>query len=477
MPQLSKKSKIITAVVGGALTLALIAGGVFIVNANHYEDRFLPNTYIQEVDVSGMELPEAIDAVSNHFAVSTVTIQEDGRDDISITSEEIGMSPVQGEIDDILAKQDKWNWLAATFGGKDEHAIGVKYDVEKLGEIVDSFGFDADETRVDATDSSIAYDEEAGEFRATESKAGTQVDVSALTSEVSQLIANGGGIIDISEFYVQPQYTEQSEEVLVAEEAANKVIGKTIKYNIDGIDDAETLTKEQIVSFVKLGDDMTLSVDENAVAAWLREMGEKYDTVGKPKTYTTVYGKEVELPGGTYGWITDEAGMLPIVKENILSNAIQIDQDFVYQQEAAAPAGNGEWGDTYIDVDITDQMVRIVQEGELTHEFVCITGKPDGKHDSTQGEHQVVRMEKDFVMTGELNSAGVPEYRTPCDFFVAWASNGCAFHDAIWQPWERWNKLMYRQGWGSHGCANMRPADAATLYEIAYMGMPVLVHE
>lgn len=474
MPQLSKKSKIITAVVGGAITLALIAGGVFIVNANHYEDRFLPNTYIQEVDVSCMELPEAIDAVSNHFAVSTVTIQEDGRDDTFITSEEIGMSPVQGEIDDILAKQDKWDWLAATFGGKDEHAIGVKYDVEKLGEIVAGLGFDADETRVAATDSSIAYDEETEQFAPTESAVGTQVDVAGLESTISQIIADGGGVVDISEFYVQPQYTEESEEIVEAASAANKVINKTIKYNIDGIDDAETLTKEQIVSFVTLGDDMTLSVDEDAVAAWLREMGEKYDTVGKEIHYTTVYGKEAVLPTGSWGWITDETAMLPVVVENILSDDENIDQDFVYQQECDVPKGVEGFGDKYVDIDLTDQRVRLIENGQVVHDLVTVTGSNDGRHNTPEGAWYIDFKAAPYLMIGaDENLDGRPDYRTETECFANFIS-GCALHEmssrGVWSP------TAWLHGGGSHGCANLKRDDAWTAYNFVEIGTPVLVH-
>ena len=477
MRNMSKGKKIAFGIIGGVLVAACIFGGAYIINANHYEDHFLPHTIVQSVDVSGMTVTEAQSSIAEGFKESETILSESGQEDIVIAGDEISLRPAGDELSEIMRRQDKWSWPAKALGAPQEYAIGIMYDNEKLTGIVSKLDCIDTETRQAPENATIKYDEASQGFVTVPAKRGNLVDTEKLYPAISQSISNGGGTIQLEEFYTDPQYDENSDEIVEAASRANAVIGKTIKYNIDGIDDAETLSKEQIVSFVTLGEDMALAANEENIKAWLRDMGEKYDTVGKEKTYTTAYGKEVTLSGGTYGWITDEAAMLPIVCENVLSDEDEIDQDFVYQQEAAGPAGSGEWGDTYIDIDITDQKVRVVQNGEITHDFVCITGKPDGKHDSTEGEHQVVRIEKDFIMTGELNANGVPEYRTPCDYFIAWASDGCAMHDANWQAWGAWNSNRYKTGYGSHGCANMRPTDAAVIYDIAYMGMPVLVHK
>ena len=473
----TSKKKMPLIIACAIVAVVVAVAGIYIVIAQSYEGKFLPNTYVQSADVSGMTWQEATEAVSEQFQKSETIIVENGQEDIVITGESLELHPVGGEMEKLVQEQNKWDWLSYQFDGRHDLSVGVQYDEQVLMDAVSELDCVNAETRTLPQNASIVYDEEKGTFIAAEPVTGNLVDEGALLSAISQSIANGGGTVDVSELYVQPVHGVDSPEIVEAVNEANRVINKSITYNIDMIDNAETLTKDQIVSFVVLGDDGTLTVDEDAVAGWLREMGKKYDTAGQPKSYTTAYGKQVELAGGTYGWITDEAGMLPIVKENILSKENVVDQDFVYQQEAAGPAGSGEWGDTYIDIDITDQKVRVIQNGEITHDFVCITGKPDGKHDSTEGEHQIVRIEKDFVMTGELDANGVPEYRTPCDFFLAWCADGCAMHDAPWQSWDTWNKLKYKNGAGSHGCANMRPTDVAVIYDIAYMGMPVLVHK
>lgn len=473
----NKHKKIIIGAVIAVAVLIIAAIGTYAGIAQSYDGKFLPNTYVQSVDVSGMTWQEANEAVSEQFQTAKTVIVEDGQEDITITGEELSLHPVNGEMEELVQKQNKWDWLTRQFSAPEQLSIGIQYDEQIVMDAVSALDCVNAETRTAPQDATIEYDSDKGEFVAVEPVEGTLVDEGALLSEISKSISNGGGTVDVAELYVQPELTADSPEIAAAVAEANRVINKKITYNIDMIDDAETLTKEQIVGFVVMGDDGQLSVDEEAVAAWLREIGQEYDTAGKEKNYTTAYGKEVVLPGGSYGWITDEAAMLPVVVENILSNDDVIDQDFKYQQEAAGPAGSGEWGDTYIDIDITEQKVRVIQNGEITHDFVCITGKPDGKHDSTEGEQKVVRIEKDFVMTGELNAKGVPEYRTPCNYFVAWNGNGCAMHDASWQAWSSWNPSRYKTGAGSHGCANMRPQDAAVIYEVAYMGMPVLVHK
>lgn len=475
--KMSRVKKTIIGAVAGVVIVVGICVGVFVANANNYEDKFLPHTSIQSVDVSGMTAQEAYEVVSGEFSSADTVLKEEGRPDVTINGEDIDLSGNFSDIEEILASQDKWDWLSRSFADENNYSIGIQYDEQKVIDLVSSLDAVSGADRKDPVNASVEYNEESGQFEAVGSSYGNKVDEGGLYTEISKSISNGGGTIDLAQLYTAPQIGDDAPEIVEAIEVGNKAINKKISYNIDMIDNAETLTKEQLVSFVKMGEDLVLDTDDDAIAAWLREMGQKYDTAGQAKSYTTAYGKQVALAGGTYGWITDEAAMLPIVKENILSADDEIDQDFVYQQEAAGPAGSGEWGSTYLDIDITEQKVRVIQDGEITHDFVCITGKPDGKHDSTEGEHKVVRIEKDFVMTGALNANGVPEYRTPCDYFVAWHSNGCALHDAPWQSWNTWTPSRYKTGYGSHGCANMRPQDAAVIYDIAYMGMPVLVHK
>lgn len=464
-------------IIGIALTVLLVVlavVGAYIGIAQSYDGKFLPNTYVQSVDVAGMTWQEAEEAVSHQFRTSSTTIVEDGQEDVVLTGESLDLRPVTGEIEDLARTQDKWDWLSHQLGGPQELSVGIQYDDQMVMDAVSGLDCVNPENRIAPKDASIAYDESQGSFVAVPPVEGTIVDEGALLSAISQSISNGGGEVDVSSLYVVPALNVDSPEIVEAVDEANRVIGKKITYNIDMIDDAETLTREQLVSFVTLGDGGKLSVDEEAITAWLREMGEKYDTAGKPKAYATAYGKQVELAGGTYGWITDEAGMLPIVVDNILNADDIVDQDFVYQQEAAGPAGSGEWGDKYVDVDISEQKTRLIDNGQVINEFVCVTGNADGSHDTPVGVWSILEKAHDYKMTGaDENGDGKPDYVSYTDTWCRFTWQGHGLHQLYRGTWA---PTAYLNGNGSHGCVNLKNADADAVYAFVDYGTPVLVH-
>jgi len=64
-----------------------------------------------------------------------------------------------------------------------------------------------------------------------------------------------------------------------------------------------------------------------------------------------------------------------------------------------------------------------------------------------------------------------PDGSETCDihYVTYWGPGGYAFHEAWWMG-SRVNQGI------SHGCVNMRAADAAVVYDFAYVGMRVWVH-
>ena len=136
MRNMSKGKKIAFGIIGGVLVAACIFGGAYIINANHYEDHFLPHTIVQSVDVSGMTVTEAQSSIAEGFKESETILSESGQEDIVIAGDEISLRPAGDELSEIMRRQDKWSWPAKALGAPQEYAIGIMYDNEKLTGIV-----------------------------------------------------------------------------------------------------------------------------------------------------------------------------------------------------------------------------------------------------------------------------------------------------------------------------------------------------
>lgn len=471
---------IVAIVIAGAiaivLAVSLFAGYQAI--AAEYNDKFLPGTVIQSVDVSELTLDEAVDEVSHQLSDAKVSIVETGHDTVEITGADIGLSPIPDEMERILSEQNKGEWLPREIMSQknevESHPVGLQYDTDAVNQIAEKIECADAGKRTAPEDAKVVFDDDKQSYIVEEGAPGDLVDKDLLLSAISKTAANGGGEIHVDELYAKPSISSDDERLQSACAEMNRILDKKITYNIDMIDDAETIPREKLVKFLTLDKDLSPTVKEKPVRKWLREIGVKYDTAGSTRTYTTAYGKEATLPGGSYGWITDEDAMLPVIIEDILSADDTVDKDFLYQQEAAGTKDGDEWGDRYVDLDLTDQKVRLVEDGKVVAEYETVTGSDNDRMRTPTGAWQIYFMQRDFTMVGDdYNGDGKSDYSITVPVFAGFVS-GCGFHPSADRS--NWSPTAWRNGAGSHGCANMHPADAEAVYEFVEMGTPVLVH-
>ena len=216
--------------------------------------------------------------------------------------------------------------------------------------------------------------------------------------------------------------------------------------------------------------------NDEGLRGWLSGIGEEYDTVGKPRSITTPDGNVKEVSGGgSYGWITDEASEFDAIKAS-LETGEQTHREFAMKQRAALPKGQNEWGNTYIEIDLSAQHLWYVRNGEAILSFGVITGKSG--YETPTMVSQVYNKVTDIVLISPWKDAnGQPTYKTHIDVgLVISDDGGILCHDAPWQPWSGFGSSGYHWSGGSHGCCNMRTGDCWELYNTANVGDPVVVH-
>ena len=125
----------------------------------------------------------------------------------------------------------------------------------------------------------------------------------------------------------------------------NQYLKAKITYTMD---EEVVVDKDLISQWVTCDSEMNVTFNEEAVKAWMREFGEKYDTVGKTRSFTTPDGKQTQVSGGTYGWIVNEAQEAQNLIENI-KNGENITKEPEYKQTAASRSAL-DWGTTYAEV-------------------------------------------------------------------------------------------------------------------------------
>lgn len=475
MKSQSKRFKIILAIITTLIALSIM----YCVGIWHYSSRFLPNTTIQGIQVGNQTIEQADKTLRDGIVFPTVTLIDNDSNDESFSSfpingHDIGMSINDDDLSHIIHEQNEGLWALSVFSGND-CTVSVPYNEDSLRNIIQSLPCVSGDERADPENAYVKYDNVTNTFVIDGGTTGTRADDGRLLSLVEEAFNNGGGGLQVSDAYSQPELTRDDPSIVGAMNTANNYAHQTILFNIDGINNAETLSHDDIVPMINVNG-TSVDIDRDSVGKWLSDIGKSYDTVGTTRTFTEPWGDTVTVSGGTYGWMTDEASMVDVIINDLKDSENSTHtEDFKYKQTAAGPKGQSEWGDTYADVDISNQLVRFVQNGEVVFSANVVTGTNNDKRQTDKGVYDILDKQTDYVMTGaDENGDGQPDYRTPCKYWMRIMWNGIGFHDLSSRT--NWSKTAYLNGNGSHGCVNMHYDDAQKLYSLVQIGTPVIIH-
>lgn len=123
-----------------------------------------------------------------------------------------------------------------------------------------------------------------------------------------------------------------------------------------------------------------------------------------------------------------------------------------------------ELGDTFVEVDISEQNLYLYVDDELYLTADVVTGRKN-KYDTRLGCNPIYAKQTDRYLKGD-------DYNVHVDFWLPF-DKGQGLHDASWR--KSFDDDDYLNG--SHGCVNMKYADAKTVYENVSVGTKVLVHK
>ena len=449
--------------IGGLILIYLGISAYFI-------SHFFVNTTINGKDFSGKSAKAVEEYIRGQVNGYELTIIEQNNDRNIIKGSEIGLTYKESsEIEDALKKQNPLLWPAGFFSqSSTQVSVGVDYDEALLDEKLQSIKAMSKEQ----TEPVSAYPKYNGNLFEVEPEVyGSAVDTEALKEKTVQYITEFRDSLNMMDegCYKMPAYTSASEEVKNACNTMNQYLKAKITYTMD---EEVVVDKDLISQWVTCDSEMNVTFNEEAVKAWMREFGEKYDTVGKTRSFTTPDGKQTQVSGGTYGWIVNEAQEAQNLIENI-KNGENITKEPEYKQTAASRSAL-DWGTTYAEVDLAAQKMWFVVDGSVALTTDVVTGRPSTGNATPEGVYDILYTQRGAVLRGDIDPAtGKPSYETPVSFWMPFTYQGHGFHDATWQSAFGGNRYLTH---GSHGCVNMPYDKASQLFELITAGTPVIIH-
>lgn len=456
----------IAAVCGGVVVLVgAVGGGLYWHESLKYKTCFLPGTIVDGMDVTGKTAAEVEDAIMEQLKGYKLTIN--GREDLSesITGEEVGL---YAEFDDTLAKaiaaQKPMEWGKYRFG-KSVNEVNtdalIRYNDEMLGEAVDSLSCMDKENMREPQDAKIS-DYTSGGYTIIKEDEGTELLEDKVKEAVAAAVMSLAESVDLEEqgCYVSPSITSEDEALKTACETMNKYVGARITYQFG--DKSETLSGDEIHNWLTVNG-TSVRINEGKATEYVKKLAASYDTAYKAKSLKTSYGKTVSITGGSYGYKINPAKEAATLV-SLIKNGEQTSREPEYSQKGASRTGN-DYGNTYVEINLTAQHLYFYVKGKLVVQSDFVSGNAAKGWSTPAGAYSITYKQRNATLKGQ-------GYATPVSYWMPF-NGGIGLHDANWR--KTFGGTIYKTN-GSHGCVNLPPAVAKTIYENISAGDPVLCY-
>lgn len=459
-----KTAAIVAGIIIGVLVLIYVGFAIF------FSSHFMFFTKINGTDFSLKSVSQVEAYMKQQVADYVLTLKESDGGSEKISGSDISLMYVPGEqLEKLAKKQNNFLWITSLWNHpKITSEIGVEYDKDALAKITEGLECLKPENQTVSVDAHPEFQND--KFVVVPEVVGTQIDTEKFNEAVTKAINGFKPTLDLFKTgcYILPRFVSDSQEVVAATDAMNSYLGANVTYDFNPA--TEVVDASVISQWVTVDADMNVTFNEEAVRAFIQSLADKYDTKGKPRTFTTATGNTVNVTGGSYGWKIDQEAEYNALIANI-QNAETVTREPNYASRAASHEGN-DVGSTYAEVDLSNQMMYFVQNGQVVLQSGIVTGNPNKGNGTPQGVYSLAYKALDQVLRGTKKPDGTYEYETPVKFWMPF-NGGIGFHDATWQS--SFGGSRYQTN-GSHGCVNLPYDVAAQLYNLITAGTPVVCH-
>lgn len=453
------------AVAGGLVVASAASAGIYIYKGQKYKDVFFQNTIINGVDASEKTVEEVKELIASQIDGYALTLNQRGGATEQITKSDINLhSEFDGSLEEILAGQKPLQW-GSHRKKETEHQIAtmIAYDKDLLQEKIDSLECFKEENVTAPVNAYVSGYISGQGYTVVPEEPGNQLVKEVVEAGITLAIQNLKEEVSFEELsaYVKPEITSTDETLNKVADSLNKHVNVTVTYQFG--DKTEVLSGETTHNWISVNADKTIGLDRDQVAAYVKSLADKYNTAYKKKTLKTSYGKEVTISGGFYGWRINQSAETDELFGIIRSGESQT-REPVYLQKGASHGAN-DYGDTYVEINLTAQHLFFYKDGKLLVEADFVSGNSAKGYDTPAGAYPLTYKERNATLKGE-------DYATPVSYWMPFNGN-IGMHDANWRS--SFGGNIFKNS-GSHGCVNLPPSVAKTIYENISAGMPVLCY-
>lgn len=455
---------LMTAVLGGCAY-----GGI----SYYFSNRFFEGTWINGIDCSQKTAYEVEELMKEKLSEYSIEVSSRDVAAQTIKGEDIDYKYMStGEILQLLRKQKPYEWIKGLYEQKsytvDEN---VGYNKTLLQEQLKSLNCAQAEKQTEPENAYVAFQNNA--FVIVPETEGSKLNIKEAYKVLNAAVEANESAIDFSntpEVYVSAAVTKDDPELQAALEACNNYTKASITYTFG--DQSTTLDGNTIKDWLQFDEKGQLIWDDNSfqqhVAEYVAQLAATYDTVGTEREFQATSGRTAYVSSSIYGWKIDQAAEAAQLSQEIQSGT-QTTREPIYAQTANA-YGVNDLGNTYIEVDLSEQHMYYYQDGADIFESDFVSGNMSYADRQTHAGIFTLYYKKspDVLRGGQKGTANY--YEQPVQYWMPF-DGGIGFHDANWR--DDFGGDIYLTS-GSHGCINLPPENAAVLYDLIQYDVPIV---
>lgn len=231
-----------------------------------------------------------------------------------------------------------------------------------------------------------------------------------------------------------------------------------------------SIDRRTAAGFISLNENGEFLLDENgelipneeAMIAFIDGIVEAYDTVGTELAYKATRGETVMVPYKKYGTKLDRDAEVAYFLEAFKNDVSEVHVP-KYKQEGYV-RGLDDIGNTYIEIDMTEQKMYAYVNGFCEVETDIVTGSMNKGWDTPAGVNYIYAKQRNRILCGA-------DYESFVSYWMP-VNGGIGIHDATWRS--KFGGEIYKKN-GSHGCINTPKTNMKKIYELYEVGTPVVM--
>ena len=455
------------------LILLLFLLTVYFVLAFYYREGFSLNTWINGVYCTGKTVEEVNSELLSHTEAPNVVIVDKAGEKYTIALADVDYHADFGSaLETYRQEQNPYLWVDnVLFHSRRTLTPAVTVDEEALRRAYNALEFvQTEQKRI--KDYSLTGDAE-GAYVFTDGLS-DRIDLEKAFLALKQIVENGQDTLNLQEsgcyYEITPDESQKALRNLWKEIERFQTCDIVYcfgeeRHPVTAADCASFLTAE---NGLPVQDEKgSFVLDEEAVTAYVQSLAEEYDGYGRTRQFHSTRGDVITIEGGTYGSKMDRKKETTYLLEHLLDPGVHTGTPQthipIYEREAFC-YGKNDIGDTYIEVDMTEQKMYYYEKGVLKLETEIVTGNMRRRMGTPEGVNFVYNKQKNRVLRG-------PGYASPVKFWMP-VKGGIGIHDAEWR--KEFGGDIYQTA-GSHGCINTPKDKMEELFDYVQIGTPVVM--